>query len=67
MLKRKFDSETYSKMGHPDLGSKIYFMRAGKKVWGKVSLLSFSGFKGAKNGLILLGLEPFKKRTDAVS
>jgi hypothetical protein len=40
---------------------------SGKKVWGTVSLLSFSGFKGAKNGLILLGLEPFKKRTDAVS
>ncbi len=65
MLKRKFDSETYAKMGQPDLGSKIYFMKAGKKIWGTVSLLSFVGFKGAKNGLILLGLEPFKKRVDA--
>jgi hypothetical protein len=60
-MKRKFDSKTYAKMGSPDLGSKIYFIKNGKKIYGKVSLLSFTGFKGAKNGLILLGLEPFKK------
>lgn len=53
-------------MGHPDLGSKIYFMKGGKKVWGRVSLLSFCGFKGVKKGLILLGLEPFKKRTNTL-
>jgi hypothetical protein len=28
----------------------------------KVSLLSFCGFKGAKTGLVLLGIEPFKKK-----
>lgn len=39
MLKRKFDSETYAKMGHPNLGNKIYFMKNGKKIWGTVSLL----------------------------
>ena len=62
MIKRKFDSETYRKMGCPDLGQKMYFMKYGKKVWGTVTLLSFVGFKGAKNGLVLLGLEPFGKR-----
>jgi hypothetical protein len=54
-------TEIYKKMGHPGLGSKIYFMKDGKKIYGKVSLLSFCGFKGAKNGLILIGIEPFKK------
>lgn len=67
MIKRKFTSEVYAKMGHPDLGSKMYMMKSGKKIWGTVSLLSFCGFKGAKNGLVLLGLEPFKKRAKAVS
>lgn len=62
MIKRTFDRITYSKLGSPDVGDKIYFMKAGKKVWGIVSLLSFSGFKGAKNGLILLGLKPFKNK-----
>lgn len=59
--KEKFDSETYNKMGHPDLGCKMYMMKAGKKVWGTVSLLSFCGFRGAKKGLVLLGLEPYKR------
>jgi len=62
MIKRKFDTNTYKKLGQPDLGSNMYFIKSGKKVWGKVCLLSFSGFKGAKNGLILLGLEPLKKQ-----
>ena len=44
MLKRKFNKETYIKIGSPDL----------------VSLLSFNGFKGAKNELVLLGLEPYE-------
>jgi hypothetical protein len=61
MIKRKFDSETYIKMGKPDIGSTVYFMKSGEKVWGKISLISFYGFKGAKDGLILLGLTPFKK------
>lgn len=61
MIKRKVTTEVYNKMGSPDLNSKIYFMRAGKKVWGKVSLLSFCGFKDAKKGLVLIGMEPFRK------
>lgn len=61
MIKRKFSSEIYAKMGHPDLGNKMYMMRAGKKVWGTVSLLSFCGFKGARKGLVLLGIEPYRK------
>lgn len=59
MIKRKFDTETYIKMGSPDLGDKIYVIQSGKKIWGIVSLLSFQGFKGARNGLVLIGLEPF--------
>jgi len=62
MIKRKFTKETYRKMQCPDLGDKIYFMRDGKKIWGRVSLLSFGGFKNAKNGLVLLGLEPSKSK-----
>jgi hypothetical protein len=61
MLKRHFDSETYRKMGSPDLGCVIYFMRAGKKIWGSVSLLHFTGEKSKHKGKIELGLVPFKK------
>jgi hypothetical protein len=59
MLKRKFEIKTYNEMGSPDLGCKVYFKKNGKKVWGKVALLSFNGFKDAKKGLVLLGLQPF--------
>jgi len=60
-MKIKVTTEKYQKMGHPDLGNIIYFVKNGKKVYGKVSLLSFCGFKGAKNGLVLLGIDPFKR------
>ena len=60
MIKRKFTSEIYNKMGNPDLGSKMFMIIRGKKVWGSVALLSFCGFKGAKNGLVLLGIVPYK-------
>lgn len=60
-MKRKFTQETYAKMGRPDLGSKMYFMKGGKKIYGKVSLVKYHGFKGAMDGMILLGLEPFNK------
>ena len=62
MLKRKVTSEVYEKMGRPNLTNTIYIMKEGKKIWGRVSLLSFCGFKGAKDGLILIGLEPFKNK-----
>ena len=62
MIQRKFTTDVYRKIGSPDLGSVIYFIKGGKKVWGKVSLLSFMGFKGAKKGLILIGIEPFNKK-----
>lgn len=61
MLKRQIKSETYLKMGCPDLGDKIYLIQGGKKVYGKVGLLSFTGFKGSKDGDVLIGLSPFKK------
>lgn len=62
MMKRKFTVETYQKMGRPDLGQKMYFMKAGQKVWGTVVLVAETGFQGASKGLVLLGLEPFQKR-----
>lgn len=60
MLKRYFDSETYQKIGQPNLGHKIYFMRGGKKIWGILSLINYTSEKGKHKGKILLGLEPFK-------
>ena len=59
MIKRTFDSNTYVKLGHPDLGHKMYFNVSGKKRWGTVALLSFCGFKGASKGRVLLGIQPF--------
>lgn len=56
MIKRLFDSKTYYKMGSPDLNSIIYFKKDGKKRYGKIVLLSFTGHKGK----IQLGIEPFK-------
>jgi hypothetical protein len=59
MLKRKITKEMYLKMGVPDLGSKLFFTKKGKRIYGKCCLLSFSGFKGAKNGLVLIGIIPY--------
>jgi len=58
--KRYFDSETYNKLGQPDLGAKMYFIRNGKKVWGTVSLVHFTGEKSKHKGKIELGISPFK-------
>lgn len=60
MLKRYFNSETYRKMGSPDLRDKCYFMRAGKKVHGTIGLIQFTSDKGKHKGDILLGLVPYK-------
>ena len=60
MAKRYFDSETYQKLGQPDLGSKMYFMRSGKKVWGSVVSVRFTGEKSKHKGKIELGIAPFK-------
>ena len=60
MAKRYFDSETYNKLGQPDLGAKMYFIRNGKKVWGTVSLVHFTGEKSKHKGKIELGISPFK-------
>lgn len=61
MIKRYFDSETYRKIGSPDLGSKMFLPRGGKRIYGKVSLLKFTSEKGKHNGKILLGIVPFNK------
>lgn len=60
MAKRYFDSETYNKLGQPDLGSKMYFIKNGKKVWGKVVSVHFTGEKSKHKGKIELGIAPFK-------
>lgn len=56
MIKRLFDSETYQKIGCPDLTHKIYFNRDGKKIWGKVVSLKHTGFSGK----IQIGIQPLK-------
>lgn len=60
MLKRKIPNSLYKKLGHPDLGSVMYFTKNGKKIWGTVELVEFIGFKGSKDH-VLIGIEPFKK------
>ena len=60
MAKRYFDSETYNKLGQPDLGAKMFFIRNSKKVWGKVVSLRFTGEKSKHKGKIELGISPFK-------
>jgi hypothetical protein len=60
MAKRYFDSETYNKLGQPDLGSKMYIIQNGKKVWGKVVSVHFTGEKSKHKGKIELGIAPFK-------
>lgn len=62
MLKTKLRAETYAKIGHPDIGDTMYVIRNDKKIYGKVVLLAFTGFKNAKKGLVLLGIDPFKKK-----
>jgi len=62
MIKRTFDTPTYIKLGRPDLNHVMYFIVSGKKVWGKVALLSFCGFKGASKDRVLLGIQPFKRK-----
>jgi hypothetical protein len=62
MVRKKVNEKVYAAMGHPDLGSRIFLLKDGKRIFGKVCLLSFIGFKGAKNGKILIGIEPFKKQ-----
>lgn len=56
MIKRLFDTDTYRKMGCPDLNSIIFMKKSGKKRYGKVVLLSFTGHKGK----IQIGIDPFK-------
>ncbi len=46
MAKRIFDSETWRKIGQPDLGSKMYFIENGKKVWGEVISVNYGHKKG---------------------
>jgi len=55
MAVRIFDSETWRKIGQPDLGSKMFYIKNGKKVWGSVTEVQFGHKKGVK-----LKIKPFK-------
>ena len=59
MIKRYFDSETYKKLGQPDLGSKMYFIRNRKKIWGIVVSIRFTGDKSKHKGKIEIKIAPF--------
>jgi ribosomal protein L35AE/L33A len=50
MAVRIFDSETWRKIGQPDLGSKMFYIdkSTGKKVWGSVTEVQFGHKKGVK-------------------
>jgi hypothetical protein len=61
MIRKKINDSVYAAMGYPDLGSRIFLLKDGKRIFGKVCLLSFIGFKGAKNGKVLIGIEPSQK------
>lgn len=57
MAVRIFNSETYEKIGRPDLNDKMFYIngKTGKKVWGRVTEISFPR-KGVR-----LKIKPFKK------
>lgn len=63
MTKRYYDSETYRKIGSPDLGCKMYIVRAGKKIYGTVQSLNFTGVKSRHKGKIEIGLKLFCNET----
>jgi hypothetical protein len=58
MATKVFDTETWIKLGKPDLNSKMYYINksTGKKVWGFVSEIDYGHKKGIK-----LKIKSFKK------
>ena len=64
MTKRYFDSETYRKIGSPDLGCKMYIIRAGKKIYGTVQSLHFTGIKSRHKGKIEIGLKLYSNEAE---
>lgn len=58
MAKRYFDTETWRKIGQPDLNSRMFYIngKTGEKVWGQVTSVNFGTSKG-----IELVIKPFKK------
>lgn len=60
---RTYDSETWVKIGQPDLGSKMFMKKKnGEKVWGSVSSIDYS-YKGK----VRIGIDPFKKSKEVVN
>ena len=60
MIKRYFDNETYTKLGQPDLGCKMFAIKSGKKIWGTIASIKYMGNKSKHKGKIELGISPFK-------
>lgn len=58
MATRIFDSQTWVKIGQPDLGSKMFYIdkTTNKKVFGKVTSINFGHKKGVE-----IKITPFKK------
>ena len=55
MARRVFDSETWIKIGQPDLNSKLFFKdKNGNKIWGVVTMINYSHKKGVE-----LNIQPF--------
>jgi hypothetical protein len=54
MARRVFDTNTWIKLGKPDLNSKMYFMKNNKKVWGTVISINYNHKKGVE-----LKIKPF--------
>lgn len=57
MAKRIFDTETWKKIGQPDLGSKMFYIngKTKEKVWGFVTEVNY----GHKRG-VALTIKPYK-------
>lgn len=58
MAIRVFNSETWRKIGQPDVGSKMFYInqKTGKKVYGTVVMVNFGHKKGVQ-----LKIKPNKK------
>lgn len=57
MAVRFFNSDTWIKIGQPDLGSKMFYIdkETGKKIYGRVTGVDFGHKKGVK-----LKIKPYK-------
>ncbi len=57
MARRIFNTETWVKIGQPDLGSKMFYTnrKTGQKIWGVVTEINHGHKKG-----VALKIKPYK-------